>query len=137
MLVYLGTAGQMLWASAAADAPPSLEPLIQSANGENVLVMEGAGRKWRAVARTFLGNETMQVGGAGRIKDAALTSNGRFAMVLWSRPDAPLLYTFLDIEKKRRHEFPAADVLLGKARIVESGVIKAGDDVLYRFEASD
>lgn len=133
MLVYLGTAGQILWMSEAADAPPRLPPLLLSADGETALVFERAGRKWSAVARLFVGSDMMRVRGADRIEGAGLTANGRFATVLWIATDGPLLYTFFDLRERRSHRFPAADVLLGKAHITEEGVVKSGPKTVFSF----
>jgi hypothetical protein len=132
--VYLGTRGQTLWRADAVDAPPGLEPAVASANGETVLVIERGFDGWSAAAYTFTGNRITATPGADRIERFALTRNGRFATVLASATDKPLVYLFIDLETDARKDIPAADAPLGEATIDETGRVLFGKKTVFRFQ---
>lgn len=133
-LAYLGTAGQILWTAEAADAPPGLEPLYQSADGETALVVERRDDGWALVPHAFTGNRAEGLRGAGRLLDAGLTRNGRFAWALWGPMDGPLAYTFLDLRTGQRKDLPPPTPPLRLA-IGEDGTVRAGGKKVFSFTA--
>lgn len=132
-LVYLGTAGQLLWSNGRADAPPGLSPVILDESGETAFVLERSSGGNRAAAYTFTGNEIYAIETSGRLEAAGLTRNGRYAHVLWGPIGEPLIHTFLDLKRKARIDLPAAETGPGEAAVLESGVVRSGDRVLHRF----
>jgi len=56
-----------------------------------------------------------------------------FLLARWSAIDEPLIYTFLDIPKKKRKDILAADAPLGQARINKWGSIYFGKKIIHKF----
>lgn len=132
--VYLGTDGQILWKNDIVDAPGDMDPVALSADGETILVIERGFDGWSAAVYAFTGNRLLATPESERIERFSLTRNGRFAMVLASGIDKPLVYTFLDVKTGTRKDVPAADALLGNASVSEDGRVFAGGKTLTRFE---
>lgn len=132
-LVYLGTAGQALWTNDLADAPDGLDPVLQSRDGETAVVLERNGELWTAAAYAFTGNRLLKARIGERLVKARITRNGRYAMVLGSGRDAPLMYSFFDLRKGARHDIPAAEAPLGEASIGEDGTIALGSKRIDAF----
>ncbi|OIO05470.1 MAG: hypothetical protein AUJ52_13650 [Elusimicrobia bacterium CG1_02_63_36] len=130
---YLGTEGQTLWKNDIVDVPGDLDPVALSDDGETILVIERGFDGWRAAAYSFTGNRLLSTAEFERIERFALTRNGRYAMVLASGIDKPLLYTFIEIQSDARKEIPAADALLGEASLSEDGRVLFGSKTVFRF----
>ena len=133
MLVYLGTDGQVLWDSPLAEAPPGLDPLLASDDGETTLVFERSSGGWSVAGVTFASKRLAEASAGDRIERARLTANGRFAMVFWSRAEQPLTGTFLDLRSGTRYDMPAADVPLAQVVLGEDGSVTAPGKTLYKF----
>jgi hypothetical protein len=132
-LSYLGSDGQTLWESDAADSPSGMAPLLQSRDGETALMITRSASGWRLAAMTYAGLRLAQLQAAQRLERVHLTENGLFALALWGERDRPLVYTLLDIKHGLRKDLPASDWPLGIARVEEDGTALSGKAVAHKF----
>ena len=132
-LAYLGSTGKTLWTSDSADASGALAPLLQSADGETVLLAARTRSGWRVSALDFAGTALASLEAGQRVEALHLSANGRYALALWGLRDQPLTYTLLDLREKARKDIPAADLPLGLSRIEEDGRALSGGKRVFAF----
>lgn len=132
-----GSDGNLLWESPNADAPEGQAPLLFSADGETALVLLRKDKGWAAAVRDYLGATLMEIGPYPKIEAAALTANGRYAMVQWLVPDQDAGHTFVDVKKKARKEMPSSDLYMGQAEIDGEGKVWSNKKVVFDFAAPE
>lgn len=132
--VYLGTQGQVLWKGDIVDAPEGLPPVRVSDDGETLIVLERGFDGWSAAGYTFTGNRIFATPELERVERFELTRNGRFAMILGSAIDKPLVYTFFDLKTKSKKMIPASDAPLGDASLSPDGRVLFGKKTVFRFK---
>ena len=131
-----GTAGQELWRDDSVDRPERGEPVQFAADGKTLLLSRRVDAGWVAEARTWMGQPVASIGPFPRLISMALTSNGRYALARWGVPDKSDTHTFLDLATKARKDIPSSDLVLGLARVDDSGAVRSGSKLVYDFSVA-
>ena len=129
-----GSAGAELWREESVDLPERGEPVVFSADGKTLLLVERSGDGFIAEARTWMGQVIATLGQWPRLISMALSPNGRFALAHKAVPDKSDTHSFIDLKTKARRDVPSSDLVLGLARVGDDGVVRSGSKIVFSFD---
>lgn len=146
---FMGSTGKELWTSAEIEAPEIGEPVAFSADGEVLIAAlrgapvgpyvktsSAAAKGWTAAIKSYIGNTLLEAGPFPRLREVALTPNGKYALIRWYDTDKSATHTFIEIASKKRQDLDSEKFIGRATRLSDDGKILAGDKVLFDFAAS-
>lgn len=131
LMRYLGTTGDELFRNELTDAPPALDPVVLSADGEWILLTERGPDAWIIAAYDFMGNRLVDAHGKGSVELAQLTPNGQFALVRWHQLDLPPEYTLLKVGERATTGLPALRAPGLSPTLADDGRVLLGAKVIF------
>ncbi len=133
LLRFYGSAGREIWSASGVEAPGKSDPLVYSANGENILLAQKSPKGWLVSVRTYLGIPEWELGPFPELDSMFITPSGRYAMIRWTVPDKSRTHTFLELPTKTRKDVASGELHLGSAIMWEDGKVTSGKREVFAF----